>query len=84
MRRFIIKHPILAAHIVGVSVGLAGAAAGFKPAGIIFLGFAVGIGYAIWSDRLEKTPLHARGQSNENHATSFSHHDDAEKPIHPE
>jgi hypothetical protein len=84
MRKFIVKHPILATHIVGVGLGLAGAAAGFKSTGIIFLGFAGGIAYAIWSYRLEKAPRAASAVRNETHATGFSHQDDTEKPIHPE
>ena len=84
MRSFLVKHPILAAELVGVVSGLAGAVAGFTPTGIIFLGFAVGIGYAIWSDRLENAPRTARAVRNGTHATSLSHQDDTEKPIHPE
>jgi hypothetical protein len=84
MRSFLVKHPILAAHIVGVGCGLAGALAGLKSTGIIFLGLAVGIGYAIWSDRVENAPRPARAVRNETQATSLSHQDDAEKSIHPE
>ncbi|HKD82358.1 MAG TPA: hypothetical protein VKH81_21895 [Candidatus Angelobacter sp.] len=82
MRDFIVKHPMLSTHVVGVAAGLAGAAAGLKWRAIIVLAFAVGIAYAVWSNRLEDAARRtARSPASK---AEVSGQDDGAKPIHPE
>jgi len=65
-----------------VFAGLAGAAAGLKWRAIIVLAFAVGIAYAVWSNRLEDAARRtARSPASK---AEVSGQDDGAKPIHPE
>lgn len=84
MRNFVVKHPLLAIHIYGLMIGLAGAAAGLSRNGIIWLGVAAGIPYAMITTRWEEAAARNRTARNTAGSANAIRHGHTATPIHPD